>query len=131
MHDVLPSYWKSWSSNPLMILVLTYDISFKVICDFQGQSYIKHAISALLLPETQYVLPSYGKAWSRNPLTLLVLTYDICSRSSVTLRIKCIQIMLYLKLIWKIEGQTVRIHSLYSNIMLLAVLIATVSKNCN
>ena len=39
------------------------------------------------------------------------------------------QIVLYLKLIWNIEGQTVRNHSTYSNIMLLAVLIATVSKN--
>ena len=54
-----------------------------------------------------------------------------CSRSSVTLRIKFRQIMLYLKLICNIQGQTVRNHSMYSNIMLLVVLIATVSKNCN
>ena len=36
--------------NPLAILDLTSDLSFKVIGDFQGQSYTKHAISALLLP---------------------------------------------------------------------------------
>ena len=41
-----------------MILDLTSDLSFKVIIDFQGQSYTKHAISSLLFPvETQYVLP--------------------------------------------------------------------------
>ena len=68
---VLPSYSKSWSRNPLVILDLTCDLSFKVICDFQGQSYTKHAISALLLPvETQYVLPSYRKSWPRNPLVI-------------------------------------------------------------
>ena len=33
-----------------MILDLTSDLLVKVICDFQGQSYTKHAISALLLP---------------------------------------------------------------------------------
>ena len=49
-------YRKSWSRNPLVILDLTSDLSFKVSGDFQGQSYTKHAISALLLPvETQYV----------------------------------------------------------------------------
>ena len=68
---VLPSYRKSWSMNPLAILDLTSDLSFKVIGDFQGQSYTKHAISALSLPvETQYVLPSYSKSWSRNPLVI-------------------------------------------------------------
>ena len=36
------------------------------------------AISPLLLPvETQYVLPSYRKSLSRNPLMLLVLAYDL------------------------------------------------------
>ena len=61
-----------------MILDLTCDLSFKVIGDFHGQSYTKHAISALLLPvETQYVLPSYRKSWSRNPLVILDLTSDI------------------------------------------------------
>ena len=55
------------------------------------------------------------------------------SSLSVTLRITFIQIMLNLKLIWNIDDQTVRNHSIdmSSNIMLLAVLIATVSKNCN
>ena len=51
-----------------MILDLTSDLSFKVNSDFQGQSYIKHAISALSLPiETQYVLPLNRKSWSGNP----------------------------------------------------------------
>ena len=36
--------------------------------------------------------------------------------------------MLYLKLIWNIEGQIVRNHSMYSNIMLLVVPIAADSK---
>ena len=75
---VLSSYRKSWSKNPLVILDLTSDLLFKVIGDFQGQSYIKHAISALLLPvDTQYVLPSYRKSWSRNPLVILDLTCDL------------------------------------------------------
>ena len=61
-----------------MILDLTSDLSFKVIGDFQGQSSTKHAISALLLPvETKYVLPSYRKSLSRNPLVILVLTSDL------------------------------------------------------
>ena len=55
---VLPSYRKSLSMNPQVILDLTSDLSFQVISEFQGQSYTKHAISALLLPiDTQYVLP--------------------------------------------------------------------------
>ena len=44
-----------------MTLVLTYDISFKVICDFEGETYANQAISPLLLHvEMQYVLPAYG-----------------------------------------------------------------------
>ena len=69
-----------------MILDLTYNLSFKVIsdllfrviCDFQGQTYTKHAISALPLPvEMQYVLRSHMKSWSRNPLVILVFIYDL------------------------------------------------------
>ena len=57
---------------------LTSVLSFKVIGDFEGQSYTKHAISALLLPvETQYILPSYRKSWSRNPQVILDLTSDL------------------------------------------------------
>ena len=75
---VLTSNRKSRSRNTLVISVLTYDLSFKVICDSQGQTYTNHAISPLLLPvEIQYVLPSYRKSQSRNPLILLVLTYDL------------------------------------------------------
>ena len=75
---VIPSYRKSWTRNPLVILDLTSALSFKVIGDFQGQSYTKHAISDLLLPvETQYVLPSYRQSWSMNPLVLLDLTSDL------------------------------------------------------
>ena len=60
------------------MLVLTYDLLFKVICDFQGQTYANHALSPLLWPvEIQYVLPSYIKSWSMNPLVILVLTYDL------------------------------------------------------
>ena len=74
---VLPSYRKSWLRNLLVMLDLTSVLLFKVISDFQGQSYAKHAVSALLLPvETQYVLPSYRKSWSRNPLVILDLTSD-------------------------------------------------------
>ena len=61
-----------------MILDLTSDLLFKVIIDFQGQSYIKQAISALSLPiETQYVLPSYRKSWPMNQLVILDLTSDL------------------------------------------------------
>ena len=57
------------------MLDLTSDLSFKVIGDFQGQSYTKHAISALLLPvETQYVLLSYRKSWLGNSMVILDLT---------------------------------------------------------
>ena len=79
MQYVLTSYYmKSWPRNPLVILVLTLDILFKVICDFQGQTYTKHAISALSLSvEMQYVLRSHMKSWSRNPLMIIVLTYDL------------------------------------------------------
>ena len=60
------------------MLDLTSVLSFKVIGDFQGQSYTKHAMSALLLPvETQYVLPSYRKSWPRNPLVILDFTSDL------------------------------------------------------
>ena len=53
------------------MLDLTSVLSFKVIGDFQGQSYIKHAISALSSPiETQYVLPS-------DTLVILDLTSDL------------------------------------------------------
>ena len=69
---------KSWSRNPLVTLVLTYDLSFKVICDFQGHTYTNHAISPLFLPvEIQYVTLSYRKPWPRNPLVILDLTYDL------------------------------------------------------
>ena len=33
-----------------MILVLPYDLSFKVICDFQRKTYTDHAIYPSLLP---------------------------------------------------------------------------------
>ena len=78
IHYVIPSYRKSWSRNLIVILVLTYDLSFKVICDFQGQTYTNHAISPLLLyVEIQYVLPLYRKSCPKNPLVILVLTYDL------------------------------------------------------
>ena len=47
MQYVLPAYGKSWSQNPLVTLVLTCDLSFKVICNFEGQTYTNHAISSL------------------------------------------------------------------------------------
>ena len=69
---------KSWSRNPLIILVLTYDLSFKVISDLEGQTYTNGALSPLLWPvEIQYVLPLYRKSWPRNPLKILDLTYDL------------------------------------------------------
>ena len=65
------------AKESLVISVLTYDLSFKVICDFQGQTYTNHAVSPLLLlVEMHDVLPLYRKSLSRNPLMLLVLTYD-------------------------------------------------------
>ena len=61
-----------------MILVLPYDLSFMVICEFQGQTYTNHAISPILLSVMiEYVLPSYSKSWSRNPLVMLDLTCDL------------------------------------------------------
>ena len=60
----------------MVILVLTSDLSFKAIGDFQGQSYVKHAISALLLPvKTQYVLPSYRKSWQYKESTGDIRSY--------------------------------------------------------
>ena len=60
------------------MLNLTSVLPFKVIGDFQGQSYTKLAMSAFLVPvETQYVLPSYRKSWPRNPLEILDLTWDL------------------------------------------------------
>ena len=41
-------------------LDLTYDLLFKVICDFKGQTYANHALYLLLSQiEIQYVLASY------------------------------------------------------------------------
>ena len=51
------------------MLVLTCDLSFKVICDFQGQTYANHALSPLLWPvENQYmgyrtIMPEIGDNW--------------------------------------------------------------------
>ena len=43
-------------SQEVKEVVLTYNLSFKVICDFQGQTYSNHAISPLLWDaEIQYV----------------------------------------------------------------------------
>ena len=81
MQYVLTTYRKSWPRNPLVILVLTFDLLFRVICDFEGQTYTKHAISALPLPvEMQYVLTTYRKSWPRNSLVILVLTFDLLFR---------------------------------------------------
>ena len=78
IHYVIPSYRKSWSRNLIVILVLTYDLSFKVVCDFQGQTHANHALSPLLWHvEIQYVEPSYRKSWSRNLLVILDLTNDL------------------------------------------------------
>ena len=68
--------------------------------------------------ETQYVLPSYRKSWSKNPLMLLVLTYDLLFKVICDIEDQ----------IQTNQGQTIRNHSLYSNKMLLVVLIVTVSK---
>ena len=73
------------------------DFSFKVICDFQGQPYIKSAISALFLPvETQYVLPSYRKSGSRNLRMILELIFDLSFKVIGDLKVNLIQNMLYL-----------------------------------
>ena len=47
--------WIMKKRNPLMILVLTQDLSFKVICNFEGQTYTNHAIS----PFTRGATPSF------------------------------------------------------------------------
>ncbi len=66
---------KSWSRNPLVILFLTYDLSFKII---SGQTYTNHALSPLLLlVEIQYVLLAHWKSCSMNPPAILVFTYDL------------------------------------------------------
>ena len=81
-----------------MMLVLTYDLSFKVICDFQGETYTNHAISPLLLPiEIQYILPSYRKSLSRKPLILLDLTCD-----------------LWFKVICDFQGQSYTKHAIFA-----------------
>ena len=79
-----------------MILVLTYDSSFKVICDFRGHTYTNHSISPLLLSvEIQYVLPLYRKSWPRNPLKILDLTYGLS-----------------FKVIWDVQGHTYTNHAI-------------------
>ena len=71
-------YRKSWSRNPLVILDLSYDLSFKVICDFEGQIYRNHAISSLLLHvEVWVVMFAYRKSYIRNPMVVLDLSYDL------------------------------------------------------
>ena len=50
-----------------MILDLTSDLSFKVISDLQGQSYTKHAISALLLPVETGRVSSSGDSGESRP----------------------------------------------------------------
>ena len=74
---VMFAHRKSYTGNPMVVLDLSYDLLFKVICDLQGQIYANHALSLLLWPvEIQFVLPSYRTSWSMNPLAILVLTYD-------------------------------------------------------
>ena len=43
---VLPMHGKPWSRNPLVTLVLSYDLAFIVICDFHA--YTKHATSPVI-----------------------------------------------------------------------------------
>ena len=46
---------------------LTSDLLFKAIVDFQGQSYTKHAISALLLPVETGLVSSSGDSGESRP----------------------------------------------------------------
>ena len=97
--------------NPLAILDLTSDRAFKVIGDFQGQSYPKHAISALFLPvETHYVLPSYRKSWSRNPLMILVLAYDLSSKVICEFQGQTYANQALSPLLWPVEIQYVNVN---------------------
>ena len=74
---VIFAHRKSYAGNPMVVLDLPYDLSIKVIYDFEGRTYTIHAISPLLLQiEMQYV-PAYSESWSMNPLVTLVLTYDL------------------------------------------------------
>ena len=59
---VLPAYMKSWSRNPVVILVVTYDLHSRSSALFKVLK-VKHAISF--------------RTWSRSPLVILVLTNDL------------------------------------------------------
>ena len=90
------------------MLVLTYDISFKVVCDFQGQTYANHALSPLLWPvEIQYVEPSYRKSWSRNLLVMLVLTYDLSFKVICDFQVQTYANHALSPLLWPVEIQYV------------------------
>ena len=105
---VLTSNRKSWSNNLMVMLDLTYDLSFKVICNFNDQTYANHALSPLLWHiEIQYVLPSYRKSWSRNPLVMLDLTYDLSFKVICDFQDQTYAIHALSPLLWPVEIQCV------------------------
>ena len=90
------------------MLVLTYDLSLKVICDFQVQTYANHALSPLLWHvEIQYVEPSYRKSWSRNLLVMLVLNYDLSFKVICDFQVQTCANHALCPLLWPVEIQYV------------------------
>ena len=76
--DVMFVYRNSYTRNLMVVLVLTYDLSFKVICDSEGHIYTNHAISSLLFHvEVWVVMFAYRKPYIRNLMVVLDLSYDL------------------------------------------------------
>ena len=61
-----------------MTLVLTCKLSFKVICNFEDQTYTNHAISSLYLHvEFLVVMFAHRKSYAGNPMVVFDLSYDL------------------------------------------------------
>ena len=69
---------KSYAGNPPMVVLdLSYYLSFKVICDFEGQTCTNHAISLLLHLEVWVGMFAHRKSYAGKPMVVLDLSYDI------------------------------------------------------
>ena len=79
----------------MVTLVLTYDLSFKVICDFEGETYTNQAISLLLHVEFWVVMFAHRKSYAGNPMVVLHLSYNLS-----------------FKVIYDFEGRTYTIHAI-------------------
>ena len=95
MQYILPLYKKSLSKNQLLILVLTYDL---FICDFQSQTYTKHATSpALFICRHAICIAIRGICITIiQEMIVKDSTDDISLNYDLSFKVKLIQIMLYI-----------------------------------